>query len=234
VDHLSSQGADVVWRPTVAIEALPLVGSTREALQQIERYQWIVFSSPNGVRQFKEALPAVGCEPSQVHGTIAAIGPATAEELRQAGLKPAVVADDSRAEGLAAALGDRVQPGDRILIVRPQEARELLPAALRSLGGRVDLLPLYRSVAGPDVETVAGEVRKGRYDLVIFASPSALKRLLEPGATEATLEALRSMRVVCIGPVTAAAAEGHGITPSIATEPTDEGVLRAVLRATNR
>jgi uroporphyrinogen-III synthase len=98
VDHLSSQGADVVWRPTVAIEALPLVGSTREALQQIERYQWIVFSSPNGVRQFKEALPAVGCEPSQVHGTIAAIGPATAEELRQAGLKPAVVSARRRRE----------------------------------------------------------------------------------------------------------------------------------------
>jgi uroporphyrinogen-III synthase len=233
VERLSSLGADVEWKPTVAVEALPLAETAREKVEHIDRYQWVVFTSVNGVRRFRDTLSTVGIDMSRVRGRIAAIGPATGEELRRAGFEP-VVAGDSRAEGLATALGARIQPGERILIVRPQEAREILPSALRSLGGRVDLLPLYRTVAGPEVETVASEIRSRRYALVIFASPSALERLLEAGAADATLTALRNVAVVCIGPVTAAAAEARGITPLVATEPSDEGLLEAVLTATGR
>jgi uroporphyrinogen III methyltransferase/synthase len=229
--RLESLGAKVDARPTIDLELPQDIEPARRALRDLSGYAWVVFTSPGGVGYF-EALgrrvlgraPRPGCK-------VAAIGPATAAALRQSGVVPAVVATQSSAEGLVEALGGRVGPQDRVLLVRPEEAREMLPHALRAAGAVVEAVPFYRNVAARDVPDIAADVRRGAYDLVVFTSPSTALRLFE-GAAAADVEirsALRRAKIVAIGEVTARALAQLGIPAgAVATSPTDDGIVDAV------
>ena len=91
------------------------------------------------------------------------------------------MASSSHAEGLATALAERVGPGSKVLLVRPEVARPVLADRLRALGARVVATPFYRTVAGPGGDDAAAEIGEGRYDAVVFSSPSTLSSLLDAG-----------------------------------------------------
>jgi uroporphyrinogen-III synthase len=115
-----------------------------------------------------------------------------------------------------------------VLVVRPEVARPTLTDALRVCGARVETVVFYRNVPASGLEAVAREVCAGRFDVVVFTSPSTLDRLLDAGSA-ATLQlkaALGRARLVAIGPVTAEAIEQAGLVPAaVAPEPTDEAVV---------
>jgi uroporphyrinogen-III synthase len=117
-----------------------------------------------------------------------------------------------------------------VLLVRPERAGALLPRAIRELGAELDAVVFYRNVAPPDVGETARMIREDRYDVVVFASPSALEHLLRADAPErGIVEALRRLSTVAIGSVTAAALEQAGIPPgAVARRPSNEGILEAV------
>jgi len=228
---LEGLGARVEARPTIDLDLPRDPQPARQALLGLARYDWVVFTSPGGVRFF-EALgrrvlgraPRPGCK-------VAAIGPATAAALRQSGVEPRVVATSSSAEGLVEALGGRVGAGERVLLVRPEESREVLPQALRTAGAVVDAVPFYRNVAARGVAEIAADVRREAYDLLIFTSPSTALRLLEGAAAAdvAILDALRRAKIVAIGEVTARALADLGVpVGAVATTPTDDGIVEAV------
>ena len=232
--RLASLGARVVVEPVLAFESLAGSASAKTAAERAGRYDVLVFTSPNGVRFFVEALRLAGRGPRDVRGRVAAVGPGTARALGDAGLPVHLVAEDSRAEGLAEALGPDVRPGMRVLWARPESAREVLREALRAAGAEVDEVRLYRTVGSPRAASAAAGHANREYDAVVFASPSALRLLLDAaGEARAAAEAgLARTKRVAIGEVTAKALERAGFpAAAVAAAPTDDGLEAALLRA---
>ena len=190
-----------------------------------------MFTSPGGVRYFEALGRRVLGRAPRPRRSVAAIGPATERALREVGLEPAVVAALNSAEGLVEALGRRVEREQRVLIVRPEEARDVLPGALRRAGARVDTVPFYRNVAARGVVEIAADVRREVYDVVVFTSPSTALRLLE-GAAAAEIEIVASLsraKLVAIGEVTSLALGELGLpVGAVAATPNDDGIVDAV------
>jgi uroporphyrinogen III methyltransferase/synthase len=232
--RLRSLGARVEIEPVLAFESLASTGEALAAARNVASYEVLMFTSANGVRFFLEALGLAGRVPADVTGKIGAVGPGTAKALGEAGLAVGVVAADSRAEGLVEALGAEVSPGARVLWARAESARDVLPRKLREAGATIDEVRLYRTVASPLAARAAAALARAEVDAVVFASPSALRHLLDGAGAgrRATEEGLRRVRRVAIGSVTAAALLSAGFPPAaVASSPTDEGLESAILRS---
>jgi uroporphyrinogen-III synthase len=232
--RLAELGARVVHEPVVAFEALLEGGEARSAAEGVEAYDLLVFTSANGARFFAEALRLAGRAPGEVRGRVAAVGPGTARALQEAGFAVTIVAADSRAEGLAAALVGEVRPGTRVLWARPESAREVLPDALRAAGAVTDQVALYRTVVAPGAAMAAARLAAGEVDAVVLASPSAVRFLIDAARERGGRgeEGLRRARRVAIGEVTAGALEAAGFPASaVALAPTDDGLVDALLDA---
>ncbi len=210
-DRLRARGADPIVAPAIEIEFTDPV-ELDEALARIGEFDWIVFTSRNGVE-------AVFRRTSDITGPkIAVIGPATAEELTAHGLEPTLVPSSYVAESILEEIGN-VQ-GASILLPRADIAREALPEGLRAAGAEVLQIAAYRTCTRadplPDLESV---------DAVTFTSSSTVRGFLErgnipPGAA-----------VVCIGPVTAATARELGVEVTAeAAEFTEDGLISTLER----
>jgi len=207
--RLRTLGATVIEAP--AIRIVPLDGPAPE----MERYDLLCVTSPNGVRllfeRLRDARALAGVR-------VAAIGPGTARALADRGIVADVVPERFVAEGLLDALS-RV-PVDRALIARAAEARDVLPDALRDRGADVDVLALYETVAEPlsDAERRA----LAEVDYITFTSSSTV-RFLDEIPTGA--------RLVSIGPVTTAALRERGLQPEVEASRHDiDGLLDALLK----
>jgi uroporphyrinogen-III synthase len=230
---LREDGARVEQRPTIDLVPPHDPAPSANAISRLSEFDWILFTSSNGVRFFFDRLAALGTGPLAPGARMAAIGPATARELECRGFPPALVPTESRAEGLGEAMRDRARSGERVLLVRPEEARPVLARQLEDLGLRVEAVPFYRNVPAVDVERVARDVMAGRYDAVVFTAPSTLRRLLEGvGERQGELrQALAAIALVAIGEVTAGAIERHSFAvAAVAAEPSDRGVADALRR----
>ena len=138
-----------------------------------------------------------------------------------------------RSEGLAAEVGDAIESGQRVLVVGPEGNGSGLRDALERAGANVDAVAFYRNVPAPGLVALAAEVGSGRYDIVVFTSPSTLHRLLgaDPQETTGVRAALRDCRRVAIGPVTAQALEHEDLAAdAVALTPDDDGIVAAVGR----
>jgi len=229
--RLERLGARVEARPTIQLAPPADPAPLNAALARLDDYDWLLFSSPNGVRFFESARREAFPRRKPPRARIAAVGPGTARELERVELTADVVAEQGDAVGLAAELRGRVKPGQRVLLVRPEVAAQTLPDALRQWGALPDTVAFYRNVPAPNCERIARDIAAGRYDAVVFSSPSTLLRLLEAAATheEELHEALERVRKVAIGRVTAGALSAAGLeADAVAPEPTDEGLAAAV------
>lgn len=231
---LEQMGASVEARPTIALARCTDPGPAKDAVSNLQRYAWIVFTSRSGARFFLSFLDEVWPQRPPIAALIAAVGPGTALELAQAGLSPELVPRQSSAQGLAAALQERLQqPRAVVLIVRPEtQLRGVLADSLRAMGACPEEVAFYRNVPDSEAAAIARDVKQGRYDVVIFSSPSTLERLLaaRPQERREVREALERSRLVAIGEVTARALAREGLRAgAIASEPTDEALARAVL-----
>jgi uroporphyrinogen III methyltransferase/synthase len=230
--HLAALGARVHLRPTIAFEPPVHLEPARRAIRRIGSYDFVVFTSGTGVRAFATILAEVPQRKERRY-RIAAVGPATARALEDAGLGVDLVTPEGRSEDLASLLGAMSPAGRKILVVRPEVGREFLQDALRAAGAEVDAVPFYRTVAAAGARELAADVTRGRFDAVVFTSPSSLERLVasaeDPGALH---DALARTRLVAIGRYTASAIEESGLTPqAIAERPTEQGIAKALLHA---
>jgi len=229
---LEALGARVDSRSTIGFEPPRDPLPAREAVGRIRDYHWVVFTSGNGARFFHELMVTLHGEAHRVDARVAAIGPGTARALGALGLEADLVAEESSSEGLASALGHRVAAGERVLLVRPEVALEVVPLSLLGAGVRVEAVAFYRTVAAPEAGEVAREISSGNYQGVVFTSPSTFSFLMQAAGERAdsVRSGLGRMRRVAIGQVTASALETAGLPPhAVAGNPDDEGILRAVL-----
>ena len=216
-DALEAEGARVVVAPTIAIEPPADWAPLDAALERATTYRWIIFTSVNGVEMVRRRLAERGCGAEALRGPrLAAIGPATAAALAGWGLTPDLVPDEYVAEGLAEALTGRLVPGDRALLPRAAETRDLLVRELAARGATVDEVPAYRT---RPVEGAGAALRallaRGEVDVVTFTSSSTARHfaaLFEPGELPPLM---RGVRVACIGPITRATAGELGLVTTI-------------------
>jgi uroporphyrinogen III methyltransferase/synthase len=216
--RLAGLGAAVVEAPAIRIE--PIDGPAPD----ISAYDLVCVTSPNGVDCLAVRLRAAGHDARVFAGArVAAIGPGTARRLERAlGLRADVVPERFVAEALVEALAD--VPVRRALVARAEEARDVLPDALRGRGAEVDVLALYRTVISPLDDARLDAVR--RADYVTFTSSSTVRNLLQAAGG---LGAQRP-RIVSIGPVTSDTLREHGLEPDVEAERHDiDGVIDALI-----
>lgn len=230
IEALEAQGADTLAMPTLDF-APPLdAGPLQVALATLAEWHWLVFTSTNGVDFFMRALHGRGLDARALAGLkLACVGPATVKALRAWGLRADRIPDRFVAEGLIAAF-EADLTGQRVLVARAAEAREVLPEALRARGAEVQVVPVYRSVTPPLAPGVVGAIAAGHLDLITFTSASTVTRLmsqLDP-VGQATLRA--RVGALCIGPVTAEAARAAGLRVDVcAPSHTAEGLVDALV-----
>jgi uroporphyrinogen III methyltransferase / synthase len=232
IQALAALGASVVSAPTIQIEPLADLDGLRAAIADLDRYQWLVFTSQNTVRLLGARLPDWGLDAKDLaRVAIAAIGPATAEALAELGVNATLVPARFVAEAVVDAMIERGDVrGRRILLPRALEARDALPEGLRAHGAIVDVVPVYRTVrADADGDALARDLLAGRVDVVTFTSSSTVRSFVELVGTAAAGSG--RFAVAVIGPVTAATVRELGLPVTVeATEYTVPGLVAALVR----
>ena len=198
-------------------------------MQDSHGYDWIVFTSPNGVTAFFEMFYKLYDDARDIGGArIAAIGPATAERVREFHLKVDLQPEEFVAEGVVRAFK---KEGDienlRILIARAEEARDLLTKELSAMGAIVDVAIAYRTVAETDDRTEARtRLAEQGADMITFTSSSTVENFLALG-----LPWPAGMEVASIGPITSKTARARGLTIAVeATQYDVPGLVDAIRR----
>jgi uroporphyrinogen III methyltransferase / synthase len=225
---LGALGAEVVELPAIRIVSRIDTPEVRDAVQAIHAYALICLTSPNAVRLLFDALAEAGRDARALgNATVAAIGAGTAAALTKRGIRADIVPERSVAEGLAEALADFEVEGRPVLLARAAEARDVLPEALRQRGAKLDVVPLYETVAErPDREAI--EAARDA-DYLLFTSSSTVRNF----AAAIGDHAPGAARVVSIGPITSAAAREAGIEVQVEAQRHDvDGLVEALLADT--
>jgi uroporphyrinogen III methyltransferase/synthase len=214
---LEEQGARCVEFPTIEVVPPPSWIPLDTALGRLDSYDWVVFTSVNGVRLFFRRLGEQGADVRALSGVrLGAIGPKTAASLEERGLRPDLVPSEYRAEAVIDALNGEQVRGRKFLLPRAARAREVLPERLKEMGGQVEVVPVYETVR-PQGKT--GEIRRllqeGAIDCITFTSSSTVAYFAAMFPDEDLSSLVRNATIACIGPITAETARRHGFTVSI-------------------
>jgi uroporphyrinogen III methyltransferase / synthase len=214
--RLEAAGAEVIEFPTIQIEPPESWEPLDSAVARIREYQWVIFTSTNGVRFFWDRLRNAGRDVRDLFGiTVCAIGPATAAALLDRGIRADIIPAEFKAEALVEAVGSERVRGARVLLARAAEAREVLPEELTRRGAAVDVVPAYRTVRNTaNADELRTLLREGKVDAVTFTSSSTVRYFLDLVGEEAA-RLLQGVVVASIGPITAETATRHGIVSHI-------------------
>jgi uroporphyrinogen-III synthase len=225
-DKLTALGAEPIVFPTIDIAPLEDYTALDRAIADLSGYQWVVFTSVNGVAAVWDRLAAMGKDGRALDGVrVAAIGPATAHALGKRGIQARFIPDEYVAEAIVEGIGD-VQ-GQRILLPRADIARETLALELERRGAVVDEIAAYRTLpATPDPNGLA-ELRRG-VDAITFTSSSTVRNFVKLVGKNGIW---RHAAVACIGPITAHTARELGLhVDVVAVEYTTDGLVQALVK----
>ncbi|MCH7491744.1 MAG: uroporphyrinogen-III synthase [Gemmatimonadetes bacterium] len=224
---LRQQGATPILFPTIEVVPMPDMQHVDRAIDELNQFAWIVFTSVNGVSVFTERIEQRTGQPAQFGSArIAAVGTATAAELERRGVTPAFVPSEFLADRIPDGLGE--VKGRRVLLPLAASARKDLASELANRGAFVADIALYDTVA-PAVDADAlAEIERG-VDAVTFTSSSSVRHFVDM-TVERTSQLLERAIVVCIGPITERTAEQSGLRVDLVAEPhTTDGIIAALV-----
>jgi len=228
-DRLAGLGADAITQPAIRIGEPGDWAPVDDALDKLDQYDWLVFSSGNGVDYLLRRIEDLGGDVRWLGRIkLAAMGSGTAERLARYHLKADLIPAQFVAESLASTLvGDAA--GKRFLLARASRGREVLAMELRQAGAHVDQIAVYDSVdvEEPDPD-VAAQLAAGEIHWITVTSSAIARSLVNLYGDD-----LGSARIASIGPVTSSALRDLGHAPSVeATPQSIEGLVEAILRWT--
>ncbi len=211
VSRLSELGAQAIEIPTIQIEPAADYGPLDAALARLESFDWLIFTSANGVHFFLERLDASARDLRALRARICAIGPATAAALAALHLKVDLIPQEYVAESVLQAFEKIPIEGARILLPRAAVARDLIPAELEKRGARVQVVEAYRTIPARDVHWPADL----HPDWVLFTSSSTVENFV----TLFGAACLQGARIGSIGPITSATARRLGLEVTVEASP---------------
>jgi len=226
---LAEHGAQPIELPTIDIQPIADSGELEQAISNLKRYHWIIFTSVNGVAAFWQRLSQLKLDSRALSGLlIGAIGPATAETLVAKGITPDYIPETYTTEGILVGLEDRGIAGKRFLLPRADKADKELIHGIRWLGAEVHEVTAYHTV--PANESIAEAKRmlvSGEIDVITFTSSSTVANLVSVFQGEPL--GINGVKVACIGPKTAETAARSGLKVDIvASEQTISGLVAAI------
>jgi uroporphyrinogen III methyltransferase/synthase len=221
VSRLNDLGACCFEFPTIRIKPLDDYAEVRARIDTLDEYDWLLFTSVNGVVHFWNELRRAGRDARALGGKkVAAIGPATARELEVRGVVPDFVPEKYVAESVVAGLLERGVQGKSILVPRARKAREVLPDGLREAGCRVDVLPVYETVlADEGRDEILTGLKNGEIHCLTFTSSSTVENffsLVKPEVLKGFVD--QGVVIAAIGPVTANTLGAYGFSVGIQPE----------------
>src|SRR5256885_3452051 len=226
---LESYGANVLTCPTIEIREPENYNRLDEVLDHLYGYDWLIFTSTNGVEFFLRRLLNRGLRIEDLDEIrVCAIGQKTADKLHDAHVHVDVIPTESTGEGVFAALsefvgGNEHLRGLNILLPRAAVGRDYLPKALEDAGPRVDVVTAYQTVLPENFDRGRlSAMLAGSGDCIAFTSPSTIKNLAKLFDTHDLGNTLPGVVIACIGPITAAAALEYGLKTDI--QPTQQTV----------
>ncbi len=227
--RLRELGAEPLEYPAIEIAPPKDMTPLDEAIARLPTYDWLIFTSANGVRALVDRMSEKGMDIRALGGPkIAAVGPATAQALQGYGLRVDYMPQVYTTEEIAAGLGDVA--GERILLPRAERAPKQLAQALRGKGAVVDEVAAYRTLAVGAPDELKALLEDGQIDIVTFTSSSTVRNLVR--MLDGDIECLRRSIVACIGPVTARTAQELGLRVDVvARQHTIAGLVEAIVTA---
>ena len=227
---IAAAGAEPIELPLIALEPPEVPTELDEAILRLSSYDWLVFTSANGVRHFVDRMDHLQVDVRRWPPRVAAIGPATAEAIERLHIRVDVVPSSFAAEGLAAAFERYDLTGRRVLLARAAEGRDVVPEALRFHGARLDVVETYRNVVPSGAPARAREVFAAgaahKPHWVTFTSSSTVKSLLSM-IDRASLD---GVKLASIGPATSETMRRHGLPiDAEADSHTIEGLVHAII-----
>jgi len=228
-------GGEPLCLPTIEVVAPSDPAPLDRALAELAVYDWVIFTSVNGVAFFFERIRYLGFDVRELRGKLAAIGPATAMAIRKMGLLVAYQPDEYRAEQLLQGLLGAIPSGSRVLLPRAESAREILVEGLRAAGIVLDMVPAYKTISPGDKykSLIEEQLISGRIHIITFTSSSTVTNFFELFGRERAIALAARSHIACIGPITAATARQLGLQVArVATEYTTDGLLNAIASGT--
>lgn len=226
--RLRELGAQAIELPVIGLEPALDPAPLDAAIANLSTYDWVIFTSANGVRFFLERLDRSSADLRSLRARICAIGPATRRAIEDLHLKVDVMPREFVAEGVIAALNADDVNGKKVLLPRAAIARDVIPADLRRRGAQVDVVEAYRSVIPQEAGAKVREIFDDRHkpDWITFTSSSTVKNFLNIAGRER----LREIRIASIGPVTSQTIRDHGFEVHAEADPySTEGLISALL-----
>lgn len=239
VDRIEELGGEPYEFPvieTIMPEGAEKKAKIAAAFGALESYDWVFFTSPNGVEFFWRHLAELGADIRGLHrARIAAVGPGTAAALAQRGVIAEELPAKFQAEGLIETFGPQLLPGQNVLLPRGDLARDWLPDKLRELGLQVTDVDTYETVVtGEDDDELLKLLEEGRVHAVTFTSSSTVRNfihILKRMGLEEPLPLLANVKIACIGPLTEQTAVEAGLTPGLLPEEaTIDGLVQELCR----
>jgi uroporphyrinogen III methyltransferase/synthase len=232
VQGIESLGGEVIEFPTIEIRPPETYGPLDQAINQIGSYDWVIFTSVNGVEQFLNRFEKLGKNVADLAGIeVGAIGPETAKSLTAARIQPSLVPKQYQAEGILEMLTPETLRGKRVLIPRAAQARDILPETLRQWGAEVDIAGAYQTVLPQaDVSTLCRLFRQDGIDMITFTSSSAVSNFAALLRDQDLPRLLSGIVIACIGPITKRTVEDLGMRPEVVAEEfTIPGLVRGII-----
>jgi len=233
VKRLADLGAECLQYPTIEVVPAQDSAALDDAIDRLSTYDWIVFTSVNGVKFFFERLFETDRDVRALgHLRTAAIGPVTAEKLRTFGLKSDIIPQNYRAEAVVEAFRKEDLKGKKILLPRAAEARPVLPVELRNMAAEVDEVTTYHTEnAADNADLLIEQLSDKRIDLITFTSSSTARNFKALLPSENFKDLIDGVTIASIGPITTDTATELGFEVHITAQTyTIPGLCDAILK----
>ena len=221
VKQLAELGAECIECPTIKIVPSDNKTPMIDAIERIVDYDWLVFTSVNGVLSFFEQLFDMEKDVRILgHLKLCTIGPVTAQQLMAYGLKTDILPKTYRAESVVEAFRQESIKGKRVLLPRAKEARKVLPESLREMGAIVDEVTAYQTIAVSDHQKdVIERIRQAEIDMVTFTSSSTVTNFCDLFPETIQSDVFKEkVTIASIGPITSETARNKGLLVSVEAE----------------
>ena len=227
-EPLEALGAEALLLPVIEIREAADPRPLDHALARLDSYDWLIFTSVNGVRCFVDRLEHSHSDLRTLKAKICAIGPATRAAVEALRLKVDRMPREYVAESLIEAFAGDDLAGCRLLIPRASVARDLVPVELARRGAIVDVVEAYRTVIPENTAELAREIFARKPDWITFTSSSTVANFIRVAGQEA----LAGVRIASIGPITSATVREHGLNVDAEANPhTIPDLVRALIEA---